>query len=125
MTLEHSTPGWVAGVFAAIDAKDAAAFASYLTADAVFRFGNMPGVQGREAIEAAVGGFFQSIAALRHELAEVWTGPGVVVSHGTVCYTRHDGSQLTVPFADIFRCEGEKVRDYLIFIDTSQLYAAS
>ena len=54
------------GLFAAIDAKDAASFVSYLTEDAVFRFGSAPAVQGREAIREAVDGFFAPIAGCRH-----------------------------------------------------------
>jgi hypothetical protein len=44
-----------------------------------------------------------------------------VVIHGAVTYTRHDGRELTVPFADISSMEGEKIKDYLIFIDNTKL----
>ena len=49
--------GW-ARLFAAIDARDADAFAAFLAEDGEFRFGNAPAVRGRAAIRAAVAGFF-------------------------------------------------------------------
>lgn len=114
---------WIAGLFQAIDARDVEAFCGYLSEDAVFRFGNAPAVQGREAIREAVGGFFGAIAGLRHTVAESWMTEEAVICHGSVTYTRHDGSELTVPFADIFKMEGELIHDYLIYIDASALFA--
>jgi hypothetical protein len=37
-------------------------------------------------------------------------------------YTRHDGSALSVPFADVFKMRGELAREYLIYVDASRLY---
>jgi ketosteroid isomerase-like protein len=56
------------GLFAAIDAQDGAAFVSFLTDDAVFRFGSAPPVRGRAAVKAAVEAFFSSIAGLSHSI---------------------------------------------------------
>jgi ketosteroid isomerase-like protein len=114
---------WVNRLFAAIDGKDAAAFADFLTEDAVFRFGNAAPVSGKAAIRETVAGFFGSIRALRHEVTDAWTLPDVVVAVGQVTYTRHDGSTLSVPFADVFRMRGELAREYLIYVDASRLYA--
>lgn len=114
---------WLAGLFAAIDARDAARFADYLADDVVFRFGNAPPVHGRNAAEAAVAGFFDAVQALRHEISEAWATGDVVACHGEVTYTRHDGSALSVPFANILRMAGNQVREYLIFADTSALFA--
>jgi hypothetical protein len=54
-------PDWLQPLFAAVDRRDAEAFVTFLTDDAVFRFGNAEGVAGRTAIREAVDGFFQSI----------------------------------------------------------------
>jgi uncharacterized protein (TIGR02246 family) len=113
---------WVNRLFAAIDGKDAAAFAGFLTEDAVFRFGNAAPVSGKAAIREAVAGFFTSIRALRHEVTDAWTLPDVVVAVGQVTYTRHDGSTLSVPFADVFKMRSELAREYLIYVDASRLY---
>lgn len=109
-------------LFAAIDRKDVAAFVSCLTTDAVFRFGSAPEVAGSDAIAAAVGGFFDSIAGLSHAVHKIlWNGE-TQVCEGEVTYERHDGSTLTVPFVDVFEYEGELISQYKIYIDIGELY---
>jgi len=114
---------WLDGLFAAIDARDAERFAGYLTDDVVFRFANAQPVHGRAAAEAAVAGFFGAVRGLRHELTGAWAVDDVVACHGEVTYTRHDGSELRVPFANILRLSGDRAREYRIFADTSALFA--
>jgi len=118
-----TTPAWLNRLFASIDAKDADRFVQFLAGDAAFHFGNLPPAMGRDAIRALVGNFFAAIRSLRHELAEAWVLPGHAISHGTVTYTRHDGSELAVPFATVFTLDGELIRDYRIFSDASQLFS--
>lgn len=113
---------WVSGLFSAIDRQDADAFAGFLAEDAVFHFGNLPAVEGRGAIRDFVAGFFQSIRAVSHTVIESWHAGDAVICRGEVAYTRHDGSTLTVPFANILKLAGERVRDYLIYVDASALY---
>jgi ketosteroid isomerase-like protein len=114
---------WVKRLFAAIDGKDADAFVAFLTEDAVFRFGNAAPVSGRAAIREVLVGFFGSIRALRHQVTESWVLPDVAVAIGQVTYTRLDGSELSVPFADVFKMRKKLVHEYLIYVDASRLYA--
>jgi len=118
-----SDPSFVAPLFEAIDAMDADAFVSFLSRDAVFRFGNGPEVRGREAIREAVAGFFGTIAGLRHRLLGTWTHPGTVICRGEVTYTRKDGSDVTLPFADVFELRGDEIREYQIYMDVAPLFA--
>jgi ketosteroid isomerase-like protein len=123
--MEHShmeTPAWVTTLFHALDVFDADTFASFLTDDAIFIFGNAEPVRGKHAIRDVVASFFTSIDAIRHDLLETWTLPQVVICRGTVTYTRHNGSQLRVPFANIFKLRNGLIQDYLIYVDNSQLY---
>jgi len=115
--------GWWERLFAAIDARDADRFIAFLTADAEFRFGNAPAVRGREAIRAAVAGFFTMIAGCRHRLRGQWNGPGTTVGEGEVTYTRRDGRMLSVPFANVFKLRAGRIHDYQIFVDNSALFA--
>jgi ketosteroid isomerase-like protein len=112
-------------VFKAIDSFDSDQFVSSMTEDAVFRFGNMPPVEGRDNIRNFVAGFFQSIKGIQHDQMEIWEADGVKLMNGRVTYTRHDGSTLSVFFANTFKMEGDKIKDYLIFVDTSELYKAA
>ena len=110
-------------LFAAIDAMDPDRFAAFLAPDCTFRFGNLPPVEGRAAVREYVAGFFGPIGAIRHELVDRVEAGGRIATRGFVTYPRKDGSTLRVPFANVFGLDGGRVRDYLIFIDNSALFA--
>ena len=114
---------WLADLFAAIDGKNVERFLGFLADDAWFRFGNLPPCHGKQAIGAAVGGFFDSIDACHHEVSGSWKQPDSVICHGQVTYTRGDLSRVTVPFANVLILRGGLIRDYLIFVDVSPLHA--
>ena len=114
---------WTAALFAAIDAKDADAFVGFFTEDGRFTFANLPPAIGLDAIRHAVAAFFDSVATLRHEVADAWSLPGHVVCRGRVTYVRHDGGAVTLPFCNVLRLAGDRVDDYRIYIDPSPLFA--
>ena len=114
---------WWERVFAVIDAGDTAGFIDLLTPDAQFRFGNAPVIIGADAIRSVVAGFFKAIASSRHQLLKTWNDPATAVCEGVVTYTRHDGSSLRVPFANVFDLKGDKIAAYRIYIDNSALFA--
>jgi ketosteroid isomerase-like protein len=109
-------------LFAAIDAKDAAAFAAFVSEDGIFRFGSAPAVNGRAAIQAAVADFFSTIDGLSHSVTRVWRDDASLACEGEVCYRRHDGSEVVIPFVDVFEFDGELISAYKIYIDIAPLY---
>jgi ketosteroid isomerase-like protein len=111
-------------LLATIDRKDARAFAAFLTPEATFRFGNNPAVVGRDAIEAAVGTFFKAIQGVSHSLEKQWSLPDAAICIGVVTYTRHDGTTLQVPFANVLKLRPGGIHDYRIYTDNSALFAA-
>jgi hypothetical protein len=117
------TGDWWNGLFESIDSKETPRFLEFLTADAEFRFGSAPGVHGHEAIGAAVNGFFGVIAASRHRMIRRWEDTDSAVCEGEVTYTRLDGSQVTLPFTNVFYLRDGKIARYLIYIDQSPLFA--
>lgn len=114
---------WSKDLFKAIDGRDAKSFASFLTEDVIFTMGNFPPVEGKDKVEQAVGGFFDSIKALQHSDLSVFQDGNTVISKGKVTYTRHNDTQLTVGFCNVLGLVDDKVKDYEIFLDVSQLYA--
>ncbi len=110
-------------MFASVDEKNVKKFSSFLSDDCLFRFGNLPAVHGVDAIGEFVSGFFDSIESLKHDISDVWIVPEGAICHGMVSYIRHDTSVLSIGFANILKRNNDKVYEYLIFIDTSQLYA--
>ena len=123
MTEAHAASFDTGGVFAAIDRQDTAAFVGFLSDDAVFRFGSAPAVQGREAIFAAVDGFFGSIADLCHSVHNTLARGSTQVCEGEVTYTRLDGTQISLPFTDVFEYDGDLISHYKIYMDVNPLYA--
>jgi len=109
-------------LFKAIDGKDAVKFASFLSPECRFKFGNYPDVSGAGNIQKFVAGFFESIDSLAHVIEQSWDVPGGLICHGQVTYTRKDGSTMTVPFENIFKMDSAGICEYMIFIDASELY---
>lgn len=117
-------PAVVQQVFQAVDARDADAFASHLTPDVTFRYGNSPVVTGRDGTRQAVAQFFDAVKTLRHELLAVWTQDDMVFCKGEVSYVRHDDSKAgPFPFFNLFRMRGDRIAEYLIYVDISPLFA--
>ncbi|MGB5331847.1 MAG: nuclear transport factor 2 family protein [Woeseiaceae bacterium] len=123
MTKSSAASHDAGGMFAAIDRKDAQAFVGFLTEDAVFRFGSAPAVRGREAIAAAVDGFFGTIAGCSHAVQNTLADGTTLVCEGEVTYRRHNGTEITLPFTDIFEFHGDLIAQYKIYIDIGPLYA--
>ena len=116
---------WLESLFASIDAMDTQGFVSHLSADAEFRFGNLPPVNGTGQIAAMVDGFFQSIGGLRHVLHEQWACGDTLICRGTVTYRRLDGKEVALPFANIMQRTGLLASRYHIYGDVSPVYAPS
>lgn len=113
----------LSALFDSIDAQDTDTFLGFLTEDAVFRFGSAPELRGHDAIRAAVDGFFASVAGSRHELKNTLFNDKTLVCEGEVTYRRHNDSELTLPFVNVFELDGDLISVYKIYIDVGPLYA--
>ncbi len=123
--MESNECGWVARLFESIDTRDLEGFLSFLDPEVVFRFGNSDPTRGREATRKVIEVFFSSVAGLRHRLDDIWhvEQKSTCICRGEVLYTRLDGTELRVPFANVFRLRDGGIREYSIYVDASQLYA--
>ena len=110
-------------LFNSIDGMDAVKFASFLTEDASFTFGNQPTVRGRQNIEKFVAGFFTSIKKLEHKLTKSAQQNDTVICEGVVTYTRLDTKIVSIPFANFLEMSGDKIHNYKIYIDPTPLFA--
>ena len=124
MTIDENTQVLLKNLFSAIDAKETGRFVDFLTKNASFRFGSAPAAEGREAIHATLDGFFSSIAGLSHALGTVMRNESVLVCEGEVTYTRHNGTTITLPFANILEFDGNLISNYKIYADAGPLYAS-
>lgn len=110
-------------LFTAIDAKDAGRFGGFLATDGSFRFGSATAVTGRIAIVQAVEAFFATIAALSHNVISAFADGDTLVCEGVVTYQRHDGTEISLPFVDVFQLDGSLIKNYKIYMDIGPLYA--
>jgi ketosteroid isomerase-like protein len=109
-------------IFAAFDAKDVSAFASFMTEDVRLRLGNAEPVGGKAAFVEAVSAFLASVASLRHEIIDVWRDGEVFVTELAVQYTRLDGGQVTLPCCNVLRFRDGSVAEYRSYIDITPVY---
>ena len=86
------------------------------------RFGNGPAISGKQQVGQAIGEFFGSIKALRHNILHTWCDPQATVCQGEVTYTRTDDTKVTIPFVNIWEVRASLIKDYLIYIDLAPLY---
>jgi hypothetical protein len=114
---------WLLKIAKLIDAKDSDGFASYFTNDGIFRFGNNEPVRGRQNIRDYVSQFFSMIEKSEHKVINIWEKEGSLVWQGEVLYTRLDGRKVNVNFTNIFYMKGDLIKDYLIYIDNTPLFA--
>ncbi len=119
---------WVIDLFRAIDSMDAPRVAKAFAEDGSFRFGNSEPAVGREQVEQSVSGFFSMIRGLSHEITGVWSGRwegGEVKSvEAEVTYTRKDGTRTqALPVTSTVRMDGDRIKDFRIFMDVSPLFA--
>jgi hypothetical protein len=117
--------GWAEDLYAKVDAKDAAGFAAAFTPDGVFKYGNWPEAQGREAIEGMCANFFGGIGGLHHVIKGEYRDGATRFLEFECTYTRLDGSQVTLPAVTRFFMEGDLAQHSQVFMDVNPLFAAA
>ena len=112
-------------ILAALDSGDVDALLRHVTDDVRLRFGNAEVVTGRSAFEAASHDFVQSIAAIRHEVLDLWeVEGGTVIAVMRVHYKRLDGRELSLPCCNLFGTRAGRVYDYRVYMDINPVFAA-
>jgi limonene-1,2-epoxide hydrolase len=94
------------------------------TEDARYRFGNYPPAVGREGIRtAAKSSHLEAIKSSKFNIQGLWEFCDVVVCEMEIEYIRMDDSIFTLPCTDVFRMEGNRIKDMRIYMDPSPLFA--
>ena len=115
----------VGEILAAVDSGDVDALLRRVTDDVRFQFGNAEVITGISAFEAASRAFVQSIAAIRHELLDLWeVEGGTVIAVMRVHYKRLDGQELSLPCCNLFGARAGRVHDYRVYMDINPVFAA-
>ncbi|MCT4646983.1 MAG: nuclear transport factor 2 family protein [Carboxylicivirga sp.] len=106
----------------ALDNKQLNKVLEFLTDDCILKAGNGEPVMGKDNIANTFESFFPAVKSIAHDVKDIFESGNSLVHRGTVTYTRLDGSQLTVPFCDVFKMEGTLISEYYIYIDWSELF---
>lgn len=109
-------------MYGIVDEMDGKKFSELFTEDGVFKFGNMPAVEGKANVSEFASGFFQSIKSIAHDQVQDWQVDAVRFATGRVKYTRHNDTELEVPFSVLLKMNGNLIKDYLVYVDASELY---
>jgi hypothetical protein len=103
------------------EAFDSQGFAGFFTDNPMYHFGNYEPCLTKQAIITSTDAFFGYVAALYHDIRNLWEVGDVVFVEMDVQYWRKDGSSITLPCADIFRFEGDKILELRIFMDSNPI----
>ena len=110
-------------LFKSIDSKDVNEFLTFCSDDVSFVFGNADPLNGKDSVKAMLESFNNSIDSVSHNIFKVQNQENDIIVQGEVSYTRLDNTILKVPFCNIFKMKNSLIKDYLIYVDTSMLYA--
>lgn len=117
------TKKWLESIGDSIDSMNADNFVKFLTDDCIFKFGNQPEVHGKNATRNYVAEFFKMIGGSKHKVVDFWTRDNSVVWQGEVEYTRLDNKKVSVNFVNVFHLNSNLIKNYLIYIDNTPLFA--
>ena len=112
-----------AEVLGDVDRMDATAFTSHMAEDCVLRFANSDEIVGRDAIEAAIAGFFTTIKGLTHRIVEEWEVDETTIVQLEATYTRMDDRKVTLPAVTIYRRGADLIDEYRVYVDLAPVYA--
>jgi catechol 2,3-dioxygenase-like lactoylglutathione lyase family enzyme len=104
-----------------VDAKNIDFLAESLNSEVNFRIGENPMLTDKESVLIANKGFFASIHSMKHQLDAIWVDGNQVGGYGQVDYVRLDGSEHSAKFSTALTIINNKIKDYFVFADLSQL----
>jgi ketosteroid isomerase-like protein len=114
---------WIEEYFADVDAMRLDEYVERHTDDAVVRINDNPPAEGKEAIRATIGGFWEMIGGLRHDVRERYDVGDTVILESDVIYTRKDGQEVTVRTVSVLHRDGDKVDQLSFYNDPSPIFA--
>lgn len=114
---------WIEDYFADVDAMRLDEFVERHSDDAVVSFNNNPPAVGKEQIRETIGGFWQMIGGLSHEIKNRYEDGDTVILESDVHYTRQDGQGVTIKTASVLHRDGELVDRLAFYNDPTPIFA--
>lgn len=116
---------WIREMFAALDRESVPGLFPYLHDEVVWRFASYPAGKGKDSFAAGWSAMSGRVKTLEHAVHTVFAEGDAVFCHGDVSYHLRDAPTVTVPFANVFRLLDEKISEYLIYVDASEVFGAA
>ncbi|WP_158258068.1 nuclear transport factor 2 family protein [Sphingopyxis lindanitolerans] len=116
------TENLIRGFFAAADSLDEERFLGGLPEDIVWRFGNFPVANGREAVREQYRLVTGILTAMYHDIVGMWAAGDCVTAETRVHYTDRHGRKFEFPGCDIIFLEGGQIKEVRIFVDNHTLF---
>ena len=108
-------------LYQVVDEKSLDKLSPFLADQVNFKLANFPITRGKAAVLEANKTFFNSIQSMQHRLDNIWQVEDRLICHGEVSYIRLDKTKTSANFATILKVEEDKIIDYLVYADLSQL----
>jgi len=116
---------WITDYYSDVDGMRLQPFLDRHTDDAVVQFANFPPSVGKEAIGAAIGGFWSTIGGLRHERRNLWfvDDGGTAVFEALLHYTTKGGAEVALPCVSLLdRAADGRVSSLRVHVDLGPLF---
>ena len=113
---------WHQEFFAALDNRDEQAVRRWLADEVTLRVANRQMVEGRDTVLEGLRQFWDSIAAMSHEVTNLIEAGDEAFVESLVTYTRLDGRTVTVPAATWIERRDGKVAAQRVYIDLQPLF---
>jgi len=114
---------WIQDYFADVDAMRLDEFVERHTDDAVVTFNNNPPAQGKDEIRETIGGFWQMIGGMRHDIRNRYEDGDTVILESDVTYIRKDGSEVVINTTSVLHRDGELVDRLSFYNDPAPIFA--
>lgn len=114
---------WIEEYFADVDAMRLDEFVDRHTDDAVVIVNNNPPAEGKEQIRASIGGFWDMIGGMRHDVQDRYEVDDTVILVSDVYYTRKDGQVVPIRTTSVLHRDGDLVDRLAFYNDPTPIFA--
>ncbi len=109
--------------FTMVDRKNAQEYTSYFVEEGSVTFGNQAPLKGEKAILEGMTKFYDSLESMHHEIHNLWTESGVIISEAIAHYVNKGSTKrVDIPVVTIVNLDGALVERVQFYMDIAPLY---
>lgn len=111
-------------LFASMKAGDWSTFRTCLTDDVVYRVGSTEPMHGIDAVVDFLQSLYTQIKMLDPDIHQILEPENQVIFEFETHYLRlKDNKQVDFACTDVLRMDGDKIKDWRVYVDLSPMYA--